>query len=158
MPGSKPGGPQSKHLKPIKSKDDPKYKKLAEGRERFQEGQRMRKKRRQDYTDRLSNIKAEQLNVAEEAINNGEVPEPMQLLLELIKEQRVVLANPDLSTAESNKERQLLLSMQKQYTDMLAAAAPSTQSVEIHKNEEEELTEDEFADRFAEFEHLKAVS
>ena len=158
MPGSPKGGPQSNNLKPIRSTDDPRYKKLAEGRERYAEARRTRKKRRQDYTDRLSDIKAEQLNVAQDAIESGEMPEPMKLLLDLIKDQQVALANPDLSVSEANKERSLLLSMQKQYTDMLAAAAPSTQSIEVHKSEEEELTEDDFAEKFAEFEHLKEVS
>lgn len=149
--GSPKGGPQSKNLIPVRSKDDPVYKKFAAGRDAMHARNREAKARRHDYKDRLGEIKSKQLDVAQTSIQEGVVPEPMQLLMNLIEEQQVILSDDTLSKQESIKERSFMLELQKQYTLMLNALAPTTQSLEINKEQTEELSEEDYMEQFKAF-------
>ena len=99
MPGSKKGGPQSKHLRPVTSTDDPVYKKLAAGRDAHNKKQSEARKRRQDYKNQLSEFKEQQLETAQSYIEAG-VPSPADLIMNMIQEQLIIVANPELKTAE----------------------------------------------------------
>lgn len=140
-----------RNLIPTRSKDDPQYLKLEAGRDKYNSKQRQLRQRRQEYKEKLSDIKAEQLEIATESIESGDIPEPMQLLIDMIKEQRIALSNPDLKPNELLKEKDLMLALQKQYAVMLGAQAPSSQSVEVSKAEPEEVDAEGLSAEFEEF-------
>ena len=140
MGGSNKGGPQSSHLKPIRDTDDYRYQALKKGRERRVKRQREGKERRQRYEDQLATLKTEQLETAKGYIESGEVPSPADLLMSMITEQLVTVANPELTTGELNKERELLMKLYDRYDKLTGASAPASQSISVSSSEDEEIT------------------
>ena len=93
--------------------------------------------RRRNYQERLSELKADQLDIAQDYIQNKGVPSPADLLMNMIKEQMMIVANPELSNMESNKERNLLMSMWDRYADLTGAKAPNSQTIDVTSKIEE---------------------
>ena len=151
MAGSKKGGPQSKHFQPIRSQEDPRFKKMVIGRERYQQQQREEKQRHEEYQKSLRDLKVKQLEIAQNAISDGQVPEPISLLLEMIHQQRLIVNNPELTHREAARERTLLLDMQKQYSQMLSASAPVSKNIDLAAETEETMTKEDFERAFQEF-------
>ena len=127
----------------VKSKDDPRYIKMAEKRDERHRLAREHKANKAKYKQTLADFKASQHQEAQDRIASGEIPSPMEVMLEMIKEQTIIVANPGLDEAQPLKERTLLMQMNRDYAMMTGANAPSSQSVDVTSESVEEQSPEE---------------
>ena len=134
--GSVSGNSQSKHLKPIMDTDDPRYKNLAEKRDAYNAWQKKNKERRMTYADQLKEFKADQIQTAKFYMDNG-LPNPAELLMNMIQSQLMVLADPKMPKSAVNKEQTLLLQMYDRYEKLTGAAAANSSTIDINVTKED---------------------
>ena len=131
---------QNSHLNPIKSVDDPRYAKFAAGRDKVNKRRKETRERHRDYRYNIASFKSQQLKATQEQIDAGIIPNPADMLISMITEQQLIVSGAELTKREHLNERQLLLSLYKEYAALTGANAPSSQTIDMNAQEAEVKT------------------
>ena len=129
------------NLIPSKDANDPRWQNLLKANKKRRELLAETKARREDYKKQLAQFKEEQMDTTRAYMDAGMLS-PAELLMNMLKEQQIAVANPDLSPSEALKERALLMQIYDRYDKLTGASAPTAQSIDINSTEEVKTPEE----------------
>ena len=136
---------------PSKDTDCPQYKKMAAGRDALNKRRQQAAKKRKQYDLALKEFKAEQFNEAQARMESGDIRSPAEMIIDMIKEQELAVANPALTTNELKHEKELLIKLYDRYTALVGVNAPTAQQIDVTSKEEVEETPDSVAEEIEKF-------
>ena len=102
--------------------------------------QKERAARHKSYKQKLSQFKEDQMDLATEMMESDDLPQPVQMLAQMLKLQAITMADKTLSPALANKEKALYLDMYKQFVNLTGANAPTTTTIDMTVEQEEKLS------------------
>ena len=110
---------------------------MIKGRDEYNKRRLDSKIRHQTYNQNIAEFKSEQLATATREIENNAIPNPAEMLIGMIKEAKMILADPALTKGEYHKERQMYLALYKEYAALTGANAPTAQSMDMNVKQDE---------------------
>ena len=149
MPNSKgQGGP---NWMPGVSKEnyaeDPRWQKMQV----WNQKQKEMAKRRKEYTQQLNEFKHDQLSTVTDQLAEGRVSSPADMLMKMIQEQELLMADPNLDEKNKFKEKELYLKLWDRYASLTGANAPSASSISVESTDTAEETPEDIDAALAEF-------
>ena len=124
----KPIRPQNRHLMPpITGANDPRT--IAARKTHAKK--RADKLRRLSHEESLRELKADSFDKAKFRIESGDIPDPIEVIQNMISEQILVVKALDPKATTYVKEKELLMKMNSQYADLVGAKQAATQSIEL---------------------------
>lgn len=136
---------------PIKDTDDPRYLKLAAGRDAYNKRRQEAAARRKEYELSLKEFKGQQFEEAQLNISEGRVDGPTEMLMKMIEEQTLAVSNPGLTTNELLKEKEMLMKLWDRYSTLTGANAPSASQIDVTSTDTSEATPESIDEELKKF-------
>ena len=128
-------------------RDDPRWQKMQV----WNQKQKEMAKRRKEYTQQLNEFKHDQLSTVTDQLAEGRVSSPADMLMKMIQEQELLMADPNLDEKNKFKEKELYLKLWDRYAALTGANAPSASSISVESTDTAEETPEDIDAALAEF-------